>query len=319
MTLSVVASIITGAHVHAATTPAPTTGQALEIGPPVVSLTADPGQKLTANLSLRDISSTSLLVTNEVNDFTANGEDGTPKVLFNTADANPYSLRSWISAIPSITLKSKDVKSIPVVITVPASASPGGYYGIIRFTGNPPNLNGTGVSLNASLGALVFIRVNGAAKEGVSIAEFTVNNGGSPSTFFESTPLSFLVRLKNTGNIYEQPTGLVTIKDMFGHVTATLPINADQHIILPQSTRKFNAALDSSVLGNRILFGKYSAHLDVTYGISSTKISQDFTFWVIPWKLITFAILAIIAVIIGLYFIIRRYNKIIVNRANRRK
>lgn len=318
--LSVLASLLASPLAHGATTTTPATGQALEIGPPVVNLVTDPGKKLTTTLSLRDISSSSLVVTNEIDDFTAAGEDGTPKVILDPTEANPYSLKTWIAPIPSINLKSRDLKSVPVTINVPANAAPGGYYGIIRFTGTPPNLNGdSGVSLNASLGALVFIRVNGAASESMNIEEFSSNNGGATKTFFETAPVSFVVRLKNTGNVYEQPTGLVTVKDMFGHTTATLLINADQHTILSNTIRKFEASMDSSVLGSRMLFGKYSAHLDVNYGTANTKISKDFTFWVIPWKLITFGVLAIAAVVIGLFFLVRRYNRMIVKRAQRRK
>jgi hypothetical protein len=240
-------------------------------------------------------------------------------VLLDPNEISPNSLKSWVSTIPSINLKPRDLKSIPVVINVPANASPGGYYGIIRFTGTAPNLSGSGVSLNASLGALVFIRVNGAAAESVNIDEFSANNGGAAKTFFETAPISFLVRLKNTGNVYEQPTGLITVKDMFGHTTATLLVNADQHTILSQTIRKFNAALDTSVLGNRILFGQYHAHLDVTYGAAGTKISKDISFWVIPWKLLTFAVVSIIAGIVIIIFLIRRYNRIIINRAQSQK
>lgn len=56
-----------------------TSGQALEIAPPVVALTADPGQKLDTQINLRDISSSPLVVTGTLNDFSAQGEDGNPK------------------------------------------------------------------------------------------------------------------------------------------------------------------------------------------------------------------------------------------------
>jgi hypothetical protein len=37
-------------------------GQALEIGPPVINISGDPGQTIKATISIRDIASTNLLV-----------------------------------------------------------------------------------------------------------------------------------------------------------------------------------------------------------------------------------------------------------------
>src|SRR5438105_15027462 len=67
------------------------TGQALEIAPPVINLTANPGQTIKTQILLRDISSGSLIVTGQANDFVAAGEDGTPKVILNEEANNPYS------------------------------------------------------------------------------------------------------------------------------------------------------------------------------------------------------------------------------------
>lgn len=295
------------------------TGQALEIAPPVISLTADPGQTITTNISLRDISSGDLLVTNEVNDFVAGGEDGTPRVILDEDSSNPYSLKSWITTIPQILLKPKEIKSIKVTISVPANASPGGYFGVIRFTGTPPELEGTGVSLSASLGSLILIKINGDAKEQLAIEDFYVANGDSKGSLFEATPLNFVERIKNTGNIQEQPAGLVTIKDMFGNVVATLPVNQPPRDILPDSIRKFEQPLDSSVIGNRILFGYYTASLDVTYGAEKQTLTSSTSFWIIPYKLIGLVIVLLIVGFLGLRFAIRRYNRHIIAKAKSSK
>src|SRR3982750_3236155 len=61
-------------------------GQALEIAPPVIELKVNPGQTVTTQLSLRGVSKDKLLVTGQVNDFVAAGEDGTPKILMDQSD-----------------------------------------------------------------------------------------------------------------------------------------------------------------------------------------------------------------------------------------
>jgi len=290
-------------------------GQAIEIGPTLISLTANPGDTVKADINLRDISKGSLLVSSQVNDFTANGEDGTPKVVLED-EVNPYSLRTWISPIDSMTLKPKELKKLTITIDVPTNASPGGYYGVVRFTGTAPELKDTGVSLSASLGALVFLRVNGDAHENMAIEEFSVNKNSTRGNFFESTPINFTERIKNNGNIYEQPSGKITITDMFGKDVATVNVNLPPGNVLPSSIRKFEQTLDSSTLGNKTLFGYYKAHLSVSYGDSKQEIKSDLTFWVIPYKLIAIIAVGIVIVFFVLRSTIKRYNRLIIKKAH---
>lgn len=295
-------------------------GEALEIYPPVKTLTADPGQTITTTITIRDVAANKLVVAGEVNDFGANGEDGTPKILLDTANQpSPYSLRDWVSPLTSIVLQPKQLKDMVVSIHVPKSASPGGYYGVIRFTGTPPDLQGSGVSLSASIGSLVFLRVNGAVKENMSLAEFSLNQGGGTSaTLFQNTPINFVVRIKNDGNIYEQPVGVITITDMFKRTVATLNVNGEQRNVLPQSIRKFSQPLDSTVIGNRILFGMYHADLRVVYGANKQVVTASTTFWVIPYTLIGVGIIVLIIGFFALRYMIKRYNRHIIKQAQKR-
>ncbi len=292
-------------------------GQALEIAPPVINLTADPGQVIKTQISLRDVSSGKLLVKGQVNDFVAAGEDGTPKILLDEEndEPNPFSIKSWVAPLPELVLEPRQIRNLPVTITVPKNAAPGGYYGVVRFTATPPELEGTGVSLSASLGSLVFVRVNGEAKEAMEIEEFSINKDGKTGTFFESTPINFVERLKNTGNLFQQPSGQVSITDMFGKKIAAVNVNLPPRNVLPASIRKFEQPLDSSVIGNKKLFGRYTAELKLTYGTNKQTISETITFWVIPYKLIAIVLVALIGGFFLFRFLIRRYNQRIIGKA----
>lgn len=292
-------------------------GQALEISPPVVTLSVNPGETITTQIKLRDISSGKLVVSSQINDFVADGEDGTPKILLEDDESNPYSLKTWISPIPTLTLNPKQIKDLPVTIRVPNNAAPGGYYAVIRFTATPPELEGTGVSLSASLGALLLVRVKGDVEQKLAIEQFAIMKDGKPSTFLESTPIQFMERLKNTGNIHEQPAGQVTITDMFGKKVATLNINLPPRIVLPQSIRKFEQSLDSTVLGNKILFGRYTAELNVTYGATGQTEKSTLSFWVIPYRLILTVIGLVIGGFIALRIFVKRYNSHIISKAQK--
>lgn len=315
--LALCLELLAPAAIVAAQTSSQGSGQALEIAPPVLNLSGNPGETVKSEISLRDVSPTNLIVTGEINDFTAGGEDGTPKLLLEEGETSPYSMKDWYAPLARLTLKPREIRKLPVTIRIPENAAPGGYYSVVRFTATPPELEGTGVSLSASLGALVLMRVNGQAKEGLEIAEFSTTKAGKQTNLFEFTPVNFMVRLKNIGTIHEQPAGQVTITDMFGKKVATVNVNLPPRNILPQSTRKFEAPLDSSVIGNKKLFGRYTADLKVTYGSNKQTVTSQTTFWVIPYRIIGISIAAMVIAFFALRFMIRRYNQHIIKQAQK--
>ena len=293
-----------------------------------MNLTANPGETIRTEISIRDVSSGKLRVNSEINDFVAAGEDGVPKILLNTEEESPYSLKNWISPLQSLLLNPKEIKKLPVVINVPANAAPGGYYGVIRFTATAPELNDTGVSLSASLGSLILVRVNGTAKEELSIESFTVNTvpggkfdekqNGTAKTLFEALPIQFVERIRNSGNIHESPAGQVIIRNMFGKKVAAQNVNMPPRNILPGSVRKFSQPLDKSVVGNNRFFGLYTAELKLTYGPNKQTISKKVTFWVIPYTLIAIGIIGLVVLFFVLRNMMRRYNRAVIKKAQRR-
>jgi len=303
-----------------AQTPAEETGQALEIAPPIATLTLDPGETTTLDIMLRNVSTAEQIATAEVNDFVASGETGTPRLLLDEEDAedNPYSIGDWVKPLPPVLLVPGEVKSIPVTITAPDNAAPGGHYGVIRFSASAPELEGTGVALSASVGTLVLATVNGDTVEKLEIEELSINKEGKTGSIFESTPLQFVQRIKNSGNNHIQPSGQVTISDMFGRTVATLNVNLPPRYILPGSIRKFEQPLDSSVIGDKWLFGRYTADLELTYGADGQTLSDSFSFWVIPSRLIGFTIVGLIIAFFAARFGLRRYNERVIEKARRR-
>lgn len=309
--------------VFAVTDPAAGIGssQALEISPPVVELSGSPGETVKTQISVRDVANTPLIVTGQVNDFVANDqEDGSPKILIENGEESPYSMKSWFSPLSQLTLQPKKIENLTIAINIPKTAAPGGYYSTIRFTANAPGVEGTGVSLSASLGALILMRVKGDAKESLSVAEFgTYDTFSRPAWLFESSPVNFVLRTKNEGNLHEQPVGQATVKDMFGNTIGLVNINLDKKNVLPGSIRKFEAPLDKAVIGDRMLFGRYTADLVVAYGTSGEEVTMSVSFWVVPWKLV----LAIIVGLVGGFFLIRfglrRYNEYILSKSPRRR
>jgi hypothetical protein len=290
-------------------------GQALEIAPPVLNVRGNPGETVKGNISLRDVSPTSLVVTSQINDFTAQGEEGMPKLLLDEGESSPYSMKTWFRPIGRITLKSREIQGLPFVIDIPKDAAPGGYFAVVRFSASPAGIDSTGVSLSASVGALIFMRVNGEAKEKLSIVSFNaVDKQKQPKTLLEGTPITFAVRVKNEGNVHEQPSGRIIIKDMFGKTVAGLNVNMPPRNVLPGSIRRFESKLDETVIGNKKLFGRYRAEVSITDAKGQT-VTDNVTFWVIPWKLMLLGTFGLVLGFLLLRRMIRNYNQAIVRRA----
>lgn len=300
-------------------------GQALEIAPPVLTLRADPGETINTQISIRDISPTALRVTSEVNDFSSEGrEDGAPVLRGvdeeEPVEPSPYSIVSWVEPLPPLLLEPREIENLPVRINVPADAAPGGYYGVVRFTATPASLDSTGVALSASIGSLVFIRVNGDAKQAMEIVEFSTSKNGKPGWFFDSTPIDFVQRVKNTGNVHEQPVSSILVKDMFGNNVVNLNMNLEQRNVLPDSIRRFTSPLDSSAIGDRVLFGRYSATITTKYGENGAiEVTDTLSFWVVPWQIILGIIALIIAIVLGFRFWLSKRDQKLSHQRYRRR
>jgi hypothetical protein len=296
-------------------TPAPngSPGQGLEISPPVIELTANPGQTVTTNIGVRNVTAGVLFATADVNDFGAGSdENGNPKILLDESGETRYSLRYWVQPLPSLTLAPQELQNTQVKIVVPANAEPGGHYGVVRFTATAPSMHGTGVALSASVGALVLLRVNGAITENLSVVQFGATQNEKFASFFEHGPLTFVVRLQNNGNVHEDPQGSISITGTFGEKVASVAVNTIGGNVLPASIRRFE-----STMSNKQLFGHYTAHLDLTYAGSKTVIAAA-SFWVIPWKLLLLILVGLIVAGYLLKISIRKYNEHIINMARRR-
>lgn len=292
------------ASAHAATG-----SQGLEISPPLVELTADKGQSLTIPIKLRNISSGQLVVTGVSNNFVADGEQGAPLV---SDEKLPLaaSFKDWVAPIQRLQLRPGEVQTVQVNVAVPANAEPGGHYGIISFVAVPPELEGTGVSLSAALGTLVLTKVNGPIQEEISSDEFfTATQSGARKTLFERSPVLFVQRLSNKGNIHVKPTGTIDVTDIFGNKVASASINDPARNVIPRSARKFEREIKDG-----LVFGRYTATSNLRYGDGKTVIAST-TFWVIPYTAIGIGLLILLTLVGILRFLIKRYNSWVIAQA----
>ena len=319
--ISAAVAVLVSAPLAWAAQPSPVAGspgQGLEISPPVIELSANPGQTITTNIRVRNVTKGQLIAKGKADDFGAgNDESGQPKLLLDETGATRYSLKYWVAGVPDLTLASQELKTATVKISVPANAEPGGHFGVVRFTAVPPDLQGTGVALSASVGTLILLRVSGNVSDKLSVAEFASTAASGPDAgtrqgFFEHGPVGFLVRLKNEGTVHEKPQGTIEVRNTFGRKVASLAVNERGGNVLPGSIRRFEQKLD-----RKQLFGHYTAALLLTYG-GKQHLSAKASFWVIPWKLLLLLLIALVAIAFLLRIGIRRYNEYVIAQARKR-
>jgi hypothetical protein len=289
-------------------------GQGLEISPPVIELAADPGQTVTTDIRVRNVTKNELIAKGKADDFGAgSGEDGQPKLLLDETGSTRFSLKYWVSGVPDLRLASQEIKTSHISIKVPANAEPGGHFGVVRFTAVPPDLEGTGVALSASVGTLILLKVSGTITENLSLAEFSALKGDQKTNFFEYGPVNFLVRLRNDGSVHEKAKGNIEVISWTGKKIATIPVNEKGGNVLPDSVRRFEQSLDK-----KQLFGHYTAALNLTYS-SGKSLKSDLGFWVIPWKLLLLVLVGLIVLVFLLRLGIKRYNAYIISKAGGRR
>jgi len=284
--------------------------QGIEVSPASVELNAKPGGTYIITLHIHNVTSSSMVYTSSVQDFNSSGETGSPHIILDSKLPETASVRTWVGMIPKFTIGAQQQQEVTAKVVVPSNAEPGGHYGVLSFSGTAPQLNSTGVGLSASVGVLMLMRVDGAITEKADVASFYSANNDKQTSFFETSPVSFVTRIKNTGNIHIKPSVNIEIRDMFGGIAKTLKANESSANVLPNSIRRFDSKTDNSMM-----FGMYTANLSVGYGTNGQAITNTITFWVIPYKLVL-AVLFIISTIIYIFSrLLKAYNKRIIQKS----
>ena len=284
--------------------------QGIQISPTLVELNVAKGDVRLIKLTITNVTAADLVYTASVDDFNAADETGSPHILLNSDLPTTASVKTWVSTVPEFTLKSHESKEIIAQVIVPSDAEAGGHYGVLRFSGAAPEIDSTGVGLSASAGVLLLVRVEGTVTEKATLSSFYSLLNDKQSSFFENSPINFVTRIKNEGNIHIKPFGNIEIKDMFGNIIKAIVVNSDKSNILPDSTRRFESEYSA-----KWMIGRYTANLTLGYGTTGQAITNTISFWVIPYKIIG-AFLLILATIIFIFKrLITVYNRHIIEKA----
>lgn len=294
--------------------PAQDPASGLQISPTRSELTIDPGKTAEVELSIKNITGGNIVAKPEVNDFEADNNTGTPRIITDNNEPTANSIKGFLSDIGDIRLKSDETRNLKISVSVPKDQPAGGYFGVVRFKAFPvSNVQDNpdqAVSLTASVGHIVLVEVPGEITERITLLSLRPEKDGQPGGIFSSAPDKMGLEIRNEGNGFAKPFGTVTIEDLGGKEVYRYEINDTQPRgnILPNSIRVFSDEIKNISSSP----GRYTATASISYGSGGEVLTIQSTFWVIPlWLRIVAAILLVAL----LYAIFRVYKRM---RANKR-
>lgn len=290
------------------------------VSPPSLGLQVKPGSTVSTDLKIQNHGLATEHVKVTIMKFGAAGQDGTPSLL----DIKPGDdFASWAHFSTTHFDAEPNVwKTVKMTISPPAGAAFGYYYAVIfSREGAEQQIQPKQANLLGAVASLVLLDVQapGAVRQ-AKITEFSIDHN-----VHEFLPVSFVVRMHNTGNVHVATRGNIVISKG-GKNVGLLEVNLNKGYILPDSYRKFindwddgtpvykvKTADGKAVLNkqgqpekslnwdkfspSKLRFGKYSAKLVMVYddGKGDVSTQASLSFWVIPWRIIGgFAVVALL-------------------------
>lgn len=266
------------------------------VGPGRIEVTVKPGESVT----------TDILVTNRIADDKtfelvvedmSGSADGSQAVVLLGDQDGPYSLRDYFSfPARKFVLDAGQRARIPVTITMPSNAEPGGYYGgVLVQTIQDDGINEVNQvarsPIVARIGTLFFITVPGETEISGSVTEFSTI---PQQTFFTKGPVNLGIVFENTGSIHLNPYGEIRVTNFVGDEVGFVEL--EPWFVLPRSLR-----LREMVWDREFLFGRYTFTANINRGYEDVIDTKQFHIWVLPWQ-----ILGGIFLVIFFFFIIVR-------------
>lgn len=316
---AIVPSVLFSAKAYAQTAKLPSnvTANVLKVSPVRSDIEVLPGASKKIQITVTNLTKSSVQVHPIENDFIAGDERGTPALILDESKYAPtHSLKRFMTPLADVTIPAKQAKQIDVVINVPAGAQAGGYFGAVRFAPTTPDSGGQ-VNLSASVASIILLTVPGNIVEKMNLTNFDIQQHGKSDAYFQTpNDLQAAFRFQNLGSVQEGPFGKVSVKNGNDVVyAADFNTKTPRDMVLPDSARRWEIPLKN--IGN---FGHYTVMATFTYGAKNQTIEVTKSFWVIPQAYIIGAIIAVvvlIVLIVGIWLFLRSYKRRILGSSRR--
>ncbi len=284
--------------------------QGLAITPFLIETRVEAGKSREHKVTLTNTTDQPLPIEISINDFVPNNTTGQAKFLDVGEEANPaYSLSGWIKIVkqPSFTIPPQQQTEVIFTITPPLDAAPGTHYGGLLFSYRVQSSRGDTIVVTQKVGVLVLARLGQANEQG-AITGLLAEHAGLGDNF------RFLLTLYNSGNAHLKPKGEIYLTNLLGRQVASVPVNRDAQIVLPESQRIFESMWKP---GWRL--GRYTATAVLYFGNPKLEARDSIVVWIVPWQ----RVLLVLAIALALAYALRRllsiYNRRIVSKAAERR
>ncbi len=268
------------------------------LGPGKVELFLAPGETAVRELKITNRTGKRIEAKVEVEDFT--GDSETASILLGE-ERGPYSLRDYIlPEVNSFVLAHGEEARLPVTISIPADAQPGGLYGSVIISVSAEGVLSEGengqeakgnVSTISRLGTLFFVRVKGDVNEQGSLKSFSTDKH-----FYQKGPINFAIIYENTGNVHQTPYAEIKINNLLGKQIDKLDVSP--WFVMPGFTRKMEVQWNKG-----LAFGRYTAELTLNRNYGNNVDKQIINFWIVPVKIILIAVgIILILVLLIVWF-----------------
>ncbi len=273
------------------------------VGPGRAEIEVKPGQTVVYEMSVANRISDGRQFKLEVEDI-AGTNDASQAVIFLGEQRGPYTVKDYISFPEnSFTLDLGDRARIPVTISVPADAEPGGYYGgvlvsTVKDSGHSGDAGTTRSPIVARIGTLFFITVPGKTEQSGATKELTLTD---KSAWYEKGPIKLNILFENTGSVHLNPYGELRVKNIFGEEVGFLEL--EPWFVLPKSLRTRDISWD-----RELMLGRYVATAHINRGYDDIIDEVSVTFWVLPWKIVGGIFLVIFIILFSFRAFFRRFE-----------
>jgi len=253
------------------------------IGPGKVELEMSPGDAVETEITVTNRMGESKTFRIEIEDMTGSQDPNTPVVLLGD-DRGPYTLRDYVSVpVYEFTLEHGTRARIPVTVSLPVDAEPGGRYGSVLVSTVSRDADDGALSgaaprsaIVGRVGALFFVRTPGITSQSGALVDFSTI---PEQTVFNEGPINFGLVYENTGSVHTNPYGYISITNLSGEEVGFVEL--DPWFALPNSLRQRDVTWEREQL-----FGKYTATAVINRGYDDQVDTQSVTFWVVNWQLI---------------------------------
>jgi len=251
------------------------------VGPGRAELSIQAGESVTYMISVANRISDNRVFEITVEDIEGS-PDATRSVVLLGDTRGPYTIRDYITfPEQTFTLDLGERARIPVTITIPPDAEPGGFYGsvlisTVQAAAETGAVEAARSPVIARIGTLFFVTVPGEVEQAGMLKGISFPNA---AWWYEAGPITLSLLYENTGSVHLNPYGELRVKNLFGEEVGFAEI--EPWFVLPQSVRS------RDVVWNReVLFGRYEATVSINRGYNDEVDTKTIVFWVMPWKIV---------------------------------